>query len=188
LIPNPILKVLSTLSCHEVRHLLIGGQACVFYGAAEFSRDCDVVILADEDNFKNLNATLAELQAECIAIPEFKAEYLQRGHAVHFRCKHADVNGLRIDVMTQLRGCEPFERLGERRTTIQDPSANADAKAVNDDRSPREALHQYYLNQSRCGLRAQAFLKAAFYEMVLVEWDHGNQTIERILRTITYGR
>ena len=64
MIPNPILKVLSTLSCHEVRHLLIGGQACVFYGAAEFSRDCDVVILADEDNFKNLNAALAELQAE----------------------------------------------------------------------------------------------------------------------------
>jgi|LakMenE18May11ns_1017448.scaffolds.fasta_scaffold9727648_2 hypothetical protein len=48
LIPNPILKVLSTLSCHIVRHLLIGGQACVLYGAAEFSRDCDVIILADD--------------------------------------------------------------------------------------------------------------------------------------------
>jgi hypothetical protein len=33
-----------------VRHLLIGGQACVLYGAAEFSRDCDVVILADDEN------------------------------------------------------------------------------------------------------------------------------------------
>lgn len=42
----------------------------MFYGAAECSRDCDVVILADEDNFKNLNAALSELQAECIAIPE----------------------------------------------------------------------------------------------------------------------
>jgi len=41
LIPNPIVKVLSTLSCHEVRHLLMGGQACVFYGAAEFSREAD---------------------------------------------------------------------------------------------------------------------------------------------------
>jgi hypothetical protein len=54
LIPNPILKVLSTLSCHMVRHLLIGGQACVLYGAAEFSRDCDVVILADDENLRNL--------------------------------------------------------------------------------------------------------------------------------------
>ena len=36
--PNPILKVLSTLALHRVRHLLMGGQACVLYGAAEFSR------------------------------------------------------------------------------------------------------------------------------------------------------
>ena len=54
MIPNPILKVLSTLSCHMVRHLLIGGQACVLYGAAEFSRDCDLVILADSENLRNL--------------------------------------------------------------------------------------------------------------------------------------
>jgi len=125
LIPNPILKVLSTMSCHAVRHLLIGGQACVLYGAAEFSRDCDIVILADEANFKHLTAALAELQAECIAIPEFKAEYLQRGHAVHFRCRHPDVAGLRIDVMSQLRGCDSFEQLWERRTTIQDEHAHA---------------------------------------------------------------
>jgi len=97
----------------------------VLYGAAEFSRDCDVVILADESNFRKLNAALAELKADCIAIPEFKAEYLHRGHAVHFRCKHSDVEGLRIDVMTRLRGCDPFEQLWERRTTIQDMDANA---------------------------------------------------------------
>lgn len=125
MIPNPILKVLSTLSCHEVRHLLIGGQACVLYGAAEFSRDCDVVILAHDDNFQNLNSALKDLHATCIAIPEFKAEYLQRGHAVHFRCQHPDVDGLRIDVMTRLRGCDEFEKLWERRTTIQDSEANA---------------------------------------------------------------
>jgi len=31
---------------HRVRALLMGGQACVFYGAAEFSRDTDLLILA----------------------------------------------------------------------------------------------------------------------------------------------
>ena len=102
MIPNPILKVLSTLSCHMVRHLLIGGQACVLYGAAEFSRDCDLVILADDENFRNFQRALDNLQADCIAVPEFKAEYLQRGHAVHFRCQHPDVGGLRIDVMSML--------------------------------------------------------------------------------------
>ncbi len=49
MIPNPILKVLSTLSIHEVRYLLMGGQACVFYGGAEFSRDCDIAILCEPD-------------------------------------------------------------------------------------------------------------------------------------------
>ncbi len=125
MIPNPILKVLSTMSCHTVRHLLIGGQACVLYGAAEFSRDCDLVILAEEANFANLNAALLELQADCIAVPEFKAEYLQRGHAIHFRCRHPDVDGLRIDVMSKLRGCDPFEQLWERRTTIHDENSNS---------------------------------------------------------------
>jgi hypothetical protein len=48
LIPNPIQKVLSTLSSHGVRHLLMGGQACVLYGGAEFSRDCDIAILCDD--------------------------------------------------------------------------------------------------------------------------------------------
>lgn len=46
MIPNPILKVLSTMSEHRVRCLLMGGQACVFYGAAEFSRDSDFAVLA----------------------------------------------------------------------------------------------------------------------------------------------
>jgi hypothetical protein len=31
---------------HGVRCLLMGGQACVFYGAAEFSRDTDLALLA----------------------------------------------------------------------------------------------------------------------------------------------
>lgn len=35
------------------------------------------------------------------------------------------MNGLRIDVMTRLRGCETFDRLWARRTTIQDPSPDA---------------------------------------------------------------
>jgi hypothetical protein len=58
LIPNPIGKVLSTLHSCRVRYLLMGGQACVFYGAAEFSRDTDIVILADPDNLDRLNSAL----------------------------------------------------------------------------------------------------------------------------------
>jgi hypothetical protein len=38
----------------RVRALLMGGQACVFYGAAEFSRDTDFAILAEAANLARL--------------------------------------------------------------------------------------------------------------------------------------
>ncbi len=120
MIPNPIVRVLSTLSCHAVRHLLMGGQACVFYGAAEFSRDCDIVIVADEANLNRLTSALAELKAECIALPPADWRFLDSGHAIHFRCHHPDAHGIRLDIMTKMRGCDDFESLWERRTTIQD--------------------------------------------------------------------
>jgi hypothetical protein len=120
LIPNPIRKVLSTLSSHEVRHLLMGGQACVFYGAAEFSRDCDIAILCDAPNLRRLNETLTELAAERIAVPPMAAEYLERGHAVHFRCRASEVVGMRVDVMSKMRGVAEFDVLWERRVTLQD--------------------------------------------------------------------
>ena len=120
MIPNPILKVLSTLSFHGVRHLLMGGQACVFYGAAEFSRDCDIVIVADQDNLARLTAALDELEAECIAVPTMDWSHLERGHALHFRCNHQDALGIRLDGMTKMRGCGSFDSLWEQRTSIQD--------------------------------------------------------------------
>jgi hypothetical protein len=61
LTPNPILKVLSTLGSHRVRYLLIGGQACVFYGGAEFSRDTDFAVLAEPDNLGQLSSAREQL-------------------------------------------------------------------------------------------------------------------------------
>jgi hypothetical protein len=59
LTPSPIGKVLSTLRKHRVRALLMGGQACILYGAAEFSRDIDVAILASDENLQRLGAGLS---------------------------------------------------------------------------------------------------------------------------------
>jgi len=118
LIQNPILKVLSTFSHHNVKALLMGGQACILYGAAEFSRDSDFVVLADNDNLGVLKSVLLELQAEVIAVPPFKMQYLKKGHAIHFRCQHPDAAGIRIDLMSVLRGVDPFEALWSRRQTI----------------------------------------------------------------------
>jgi len=38
LIPTPIRQVLSTIQTNGVQALLMGGQACVFYGAAQVSK------------------------------------------------------------------------------------------------------------------------------------------------------
>jgi hypothetical protein len=119
LIPNPIHKVLSTMHRHHVQCLLMGGQACVFYGAAEFSRDTDLALLSEADNLARLQTALEELQAECIAIPPFEPEYLTRGHAIHFRCHHPDAEGMRIDIMSVMRGVAPFPDLWARRTTLE---------------------------------------------------------------------
>ena len=118
MIPSPIRKALSTIRRHRVDHLLMGGQACVLYGAAEFSRDLDLALLPDTANLDRLETALAELDAEVIAVPPFAPSYLNEGLAVHFRCRQQEVAGLRIDVMTRLRGVAPFAELWARRTTF----------------------------------------------------------------------
>jgi hypothetical protein len=96
----------------------MGGQACVFYGAAEFSRDTDLAILANSENLARLKNALEVLQATVIAVPPFEAKYLRKGHAVHFRCHHPEALGMRIDVMTKMRGVDSFPKLWARRTTL----------------------------------------------------------------------
>jgi hypothetical protein len=102
----------------------MGGQACVFYGAAQVSKDLDFILLASPENFTRLPSALAQLQARRIAIPRFDPAALDRGHAVHFRCAAAGVAELRVDVMTRLRGLPDFATLWERRTVFQDDAGN----------------------------------------------------------------
>lgn len=117
--PSPILKALSTIRMMGVRSLLMGGQACVLYGGAEFSRDTDLVVLAEDENLRKLAGAVAALEADVIAVPPFERRFLESGHAVHFRCRHTEAAGLRIDVMSRMRGLPEFEVLWDRRTTIE---------------------------------------------------------------------
>ncbi len=89
-------------------------QAGVFYGAAEFSRDTDVALLASNENIASLRAALRELRAKRIALPPFELEYLHRGHAIHFRSYHPDALNMRIDTMSVMRGVDAFEHLWQR--------------------------------------------------------------------------
>lgn len=124
MIPTPIRQVLSTIQASGTRALLMGGQACVFYGAAQVSKDVDFLILADEANFGKLRTALDVLQARRIAVPAFSPGVLERGHAVHFRCKAPVVEGLRVDIMSRLRELRDFDVLWERRTVVGDDNGN----------------------------------------------------------------
>ena len=109
------------MRAHRVRALLMGGQACVFYGGAEFSRDTDIAILADAANLARLRGALEDLHAGCIAVPELSLRHLRRGHAVHFRCMHPEAYRMRVDVMSRMRGVDAFPAIWRRRTTIRLP-------------------------------------------------------------------
>jgi hypothetical protein len=110
----------------------MGGQACVFYGAAEFSRDLDLMVLVHAKNMALLRSALDALGAEPIAVPPFAEEYLLRGHALHFRCRREDVAGLRIDLMSNLRGVGNFEDVWARRTSIETDGVVVEMLALED--------------------------------------------------------
>jgi hypothetical protein len=109
------------MRAHRVGALLMGGQACVFYGAAEFSRDTDLAILAEAANLARLRRALRALQAEVIAVPPFELKHLRRGHALHFRCQHPEAFRMRVDVLARMRGVDAFPALWKRRTTLELP-------------------------------------------------------------------
>ncbi|OIN98813.1 hypothetical protein AUJ66_00195 [Candidatus Desantisbacteria bacterium CG1_02_38_46] len=119
MVQNPILKVLFTFQKFGVKSLLIGGQACIIYGAAEFSRDSDFVIFCNSENLAKLKKALRFLKARNIYLPPLKKEFLEKGHACHFRCYDKSVKNLRVDVISKLRGCDDFQKLWERRFSVR---------------------------------------------------------------------
>jgi hypothetical protein len=98
----------------------MGGQACVFYGAAQVSKDVDLALLSEPANIQRLRAALKDLAAEPIAVPPFDPALFDRGHAIHFRCHAPGVEDLRVDLMSKLRLLGGFTELWERRTTFVD--------------------------------------------------------------------
>lgn len=101
--------------------MLIGGQACIIYGAAEFSRDTDIIVLCNNDNLNTLKKALSELKATQIFFPPLRLKYLKKGHACHFRCHAKGLEKLRIDIIGKLRGCDDFDTMWKRRTTATLP-------------------------------------------------------------------
>ena len=119
MIQGPIPRVLSVFLKHRVQALLMGGQACILYGAAEFSRDIDFAVMVSSQSIERLNSALNELDVKRIFMPALSEEVLMKGHACHFRCGRPDVKDLRIDIMGVMRGVSPFPDLWKRRKEVK---------------------------------------------------------------------
>ncbi len=131
--PSPILKVLSTFRKRRIRALLMGGQACILYGGAEFSRDIDFAVAVDARNLDRLRRALADLRARPLFFPLLSAAVLRRGHACHFRCLAPGLRKLRVDVMGRMRGAAAFPALWKRRTRLPLPGGgHADVVSLKD--------------------------------------------------------
>ena len=59
----------------------MGGQACVFYDAAEFSRDCDIVLMSDDANLGRLAFALEALGNR--TIKKYQRTHSWVGQSIH---------------------------------------------------------------------------------------------------------
>jgi len=78
----------------------MGGQAGVFYRAAQLSKDIDLARPAEPANIERLRRALRQLAAERIAVPPFDPALFDRGHGIRCRCQAPGLEGLRVDLMS----------------------------------------------------------------------------------------
>jgi hypothetical protein len=79
----------------NVSYLLISGQACVLYGASEFTEDIDLWVEPRTRNARRCLEALASINARVYKLtPSFRVSLLKKGHGFHYR-----VGELYVDIM-----------------------------------------------------------------------------------------
>lgn len=117
-----LFAILATLVANEVEFLLVGGLAVGYHGYPRATKDIDIVPAPDAANLARLSAALGELDAELLAVGEFRreempvqlsAEALRGGANWDLRTTHG-----RLDVIQYLAGAleapRDYERLRSR--------------------------------------------------------------------------
>lgn len=101
--------VFKSLSCHEVRYVVIGGVAAILHGVPRATFDLDILIEATEDNAGRLLDAFLEVGLGTAALIE--PQTLLANEITIFRDR------LRIDVQTRTPGIE-FEDAWRRRSRL----------------------------------------------------------------------
>lgn len=84
---GPFGVVLAAFNKHNVQYIVIGGQAVIAYGAAQFTRDADFWVNPTKTNLVHLRRALKELKATLRFLPPLKLSYQKKEHGVHFQLK-----------------------------------------------------------------------------------------------------
>jgi hypothetical protein len=69
-----------------VRYLVISGQACILYGASQFTEDIDLWVQPVPSNLASFLRAMARVKARVYKLtPPVTMKYVRKGHGFHFR-------------------------------------------------------------------------------------------------------
>ena len=117
---SDIQDFLRVLHTHDVRFMIVGGEAVIFYGHIRVTGDIDVYYDRDHDNTASLFKALEEFWQGQIPALEGPSELEKRGVIFQF-----GVPPNRIDLLNDIDGVD-FESAWRRRTRVvlEDRSGN----------------------------------------------------------------
>jgi len=95
---DPFAVVLGALNRYDVRYIVIAGQACLYYGAIQNTKDGDLWAFPSEENLNRLAQALQKIGAVRKFLPGLSLHYLSKGHAVHYVLP-GPAGGFRVDGM-----------------------------------------------------------------------------------------
>lgn len=117
-IPLDAERILRALAEHGVDYVLIGGLAVQTHGHVRTTNDADLIPAPDPANLERLAAALRALEARVLNPGEEKTEVdaamLPRATIWQFVTRDGG-----IDVMHEVPGGQPFERLRERALRVR---------------------------------------------------------------------
>lgn len=99
--PPDFRDILTLLHVHDVRYMIVGGGAIIFYGHARFTGDLDIFYEREAANTQRLYACLREFWQGDVPSVESAAELLKEHQVIQF-----GVPPNRLDLLNGIQGVE----------------------------------------------------------------------------------